>query len=151
MSYVTYLLKLSFKNKLNFFPIVLPIIIIGFFAIMNTSASENTSYVNSIGKEIQIMNDLHAGYLKILEEDTLSEDDFNSMSIATSSLENNMALSKGAIEYAKEGNWSDSLEIQLSLLEKNVLANIENGMTTPNESYVRAMYNRKASYEILAA
>lgn len=67
MSYVTYLMKLSFKNKLNFFPIVLLIIIIGFFAIMNTSASENTSYINSIGKEVQIMNDLHVGYLKILK------------------------------------------------------------------------------------
>lgn len=67
MSYVTYLMKLSFKNKLNFFPIVLPIIIIGFFAIMNTRASENTSYINSIGKEVQIMNDLHVGYLKILK------------------------------------------------------------------------------------
>lgn len=150
MSYARYLLKLSFKNKLNFFPIILPIGIIIFLAMMNTSAKENTSYINSVGKEIHIMNTLHSDYQSILEEETLSEEDIEGMTLAISNLENNLALSQQSVDYAVNGNWSESLNIQLDLLEKNALANIENGTSLTEESYVRSMYNRKASYDILA-
>ncbi|UUX34476.1 hypothetical protein [Fundicoccus culcitae] len=150
MSYVKYVFKLSFKNKLNFIPILLPIIIILFFAIMNSNASENTSYINSINQEVQIMSNLYSDYQNLLENETLSEEDFEGISIAADNLRDNLNLSNQSIEYAKNGNWTESLTLQLQLLQDNVLSNIENGSSVYDESYVRSMYNRKATYEILA-
>ncbi len=117
---------------------------------MNTNALSNLGYTRSIMNEVQIMENLAKDYEQILEEDTLNQEDFRAITLASDSLAKNIQKSRKSIDFAIEENWRDSLNIQLELLEENVLNNIESGVATSGDDYIRSMYNRKAIYEELA-
>ncbi|MEO2553559.1 hypothetical protein [Enterococcus casseliflavus] len=151
MIYSKYILKVGFKNKLNLIPLLIPIAIMIFLMIMNTQAIKSTGYVPLLKDGIGIMEGAlqrQEGILK--DEPNLSEQDEKEIAEANTALGENIQLTKQSITLAEEGRWTDSLAIQLKLMEENELHDIENGNIPDNENFAQHTYMKYSAYKQLS-
>lgn len=151
MIYSKYILKVGFKNKLNLIPLLIPIAIMIFLMIMNTQAIKSTGYVPLLKDGIGIMEGAlqrQEGILK--DEPNLSEQDEKEIAEANTALGENIQLTKQSITLAEEGRWTDSLAIQLKLMEENELHDIENGNIPDNENFAQHTFMKYSAYKQLS-
>lgn len=151
MIYSKYILKVGFKNKLNLIPLLIPIAIMIFLMIMNTQAITSTGYVPLLKDGIGIMEGAlqrQEGILK--DEPNLSEQDEKEIAEANTALGENIQLTKQSITLAEEGRWTDSLAIQLKLMEENELHDIENGNIPDNENFAQHTFMKYSAYKQLS-
>ncbi|GEM_PF-2254384 len=151
MIYSKYILKVGFKNKLNLIPLLIPIAIMIFLMIMNTQAIKSTGYVPLLKDGIGIMErafQRQEGILK--DESNLSEQDEKEIAEANTALGENIQLTKQSITLAEEGRWTDSLAIQLKLMEENELHDIENGNIPDNENFAQHTFMKYSAYKQLS-
>lgn len=151
MIYSKYILKVGFKNKLNLIPLLIPIVIMVFLMIMNTQAIKSTGYVPLLKDGIGIMEGAlqrQEGILK--DEPNLSEQDEKEIAEANTALGENIQLTKQSITLAEEGRWTDSLAIQLKLMEENELHDIENGNIPDNENFAQHTFMKYSAYKQLS-
>jgi len=149
--YSKYILKVGFKNKLNLIPLLIPIAIMIFLMIMNTQAIKSTGYVPLLKDGIGIMEGAlqrQEGILK--DEPNLSEQDEKEIAEANTALGENIQLTKQSITLAEEGRWTESLAIQLKLMEENELHDIENGNIPDNENFAQHTFMKYSSYKQLS-
>lgn len=151
MIYSKYILKVGFKNKLNLIPLLIPIAIMIFLMIMNTQAIKSTGYVPLLKDGIGIMEGAlqrQEGILK--DEPNLSEQDEKEIAEANTALGENIQLTKQSITLAEEGRWTDSLAIQLKLMEENEIHDIENGNIPDNENFAQHTFMKYSAYKQLS-
>lgn len=151
MIYSKYILKVGFKNKLNLIPLLIPIAIMIFLMIMNTQAIKSTGYVPLLKDGIGIMEGAlqrQEGILK--DEPNLSEQDEKEIAEANTALGENIQLTKQSITLAEEGRWTDSLAIQLKLMDENELHDIENGNIPDNENFAQHTFMKYSAYKQLS-
>lgn len=151
MIYSKYILKVGFKNKLNLIPLLIPVAIMIFLMIMNTQAIKSTGYVPLLKDGIGIMEGAlqrQEGILK--DEPNLSEQDEKEIAEANTALGENIQLTKQSITLAEEGRWTDSLAIQLKLMEENELHDLENGNIPDNENFAQHTFMKYSAYKQLS-
>lgn len=150
MRYLDYLFKIGFKNKFNFIPIILLIGLTMLSLFMNLKAQSFVSYTKSIENNTELMSTFSTQYKQKLQEGNLPKEELKNLQDVIKSLDKNINLNRQSIEYANENNWKDSLTLQLELLENNDIADIKAGAAPDYDNYERGVYNKKASYLILA-
>lgn len=119
--------------------------------IMNTQAIKSTGYVPLLKDGIGIMEGAlqrQEGILK--DEPNLSEQDEKEIAEANTALGENIQLTKQSITLAEEGRWTDSLAIQLKLMEENELHDIENGNIPDNENFAQHTFMKYSAYKQLS-
>lgn len=152
MIYTKYLFKLGFKNKLNLIPLLIPVFIMIFLFIMNTQTVGKTGYIAFLNSDVSLMNgvlDTQEGVLK--DDKNISDKDQIEIQDANSSLTKNIELKKKSIALAKEEKWSESLKIELSLMEENELKDIKNNTITNSENFINNTLMKYARYTKLEA
>ncbi|MGF3214181.1 hypothetical protein ACQV2X_03350 [Facklamia sp. P12945] len=141
-------LKQIFKARLNWLPLSVSILVMAFLLVMNTSSESKVGFIASLDDNNEIMQYISSDY-----EDTLSGDldskDRNKIFEAQESLKQNIAQNLKAIERAKVGDWSEALAIQIDLMERNELADIESKIHNFDENYIRYIYGKYQRYKIL--
>jgi hypothetical protein len=150
MIYSKYMLKIGLKNKLNFIPLLLPMIIMLFLMMMNTQAMKNASFVANLNQDIQIMHTAVGNQTDILATDSsLSKEDEQVITESNSILANNIRLNEQAISFAEAGKWTEALTIQLNLMEQNELRHVEANIPA-SEDFKKYLYMNYASYKELS-
>ncbi|MGF3073306.1 hypothetical protein ACQV2S_07010 [Facklamia sp. P13064] len=141
-------LKQIFKARLNWLPLSVSILVMAFLLVMNTSSESKVGFIASLDDNNEIMQYISSDY-----EDTLSGDlnskDRNKIFEAQESLKQNIAQNLKAIDRAKVGDWSEALAIQVELMERNELADIESKIHKFDENYIRNTYGKYQRYKIL--
>ncbi|MGF3196289.1 hypothetical protein [Facklamia sp. P13055] len=141
-------LKQIFKARLNWLPLSVSILVMAFLLVMNTSSESKVGFIASLDDNNEIMQYISSDY-----EDTLSGDlnskDRNKIFEAQESLKQNISQNLKAIERAKVGDWSEALAIQVELMERNELADIESKIHKFDENYIRNTYGKYQRYKIL--
>lgn len=148
MTYLKNLTKMLLKNKLNIIPVLIPIIVMVFLLVMNTSASNRTSYVASLRDNIGIMEGALLSQQGYLDED-LSEEDYEGISNANTIASDRINRMKESVSLAQQNRWAESLTIQLSLVDEEEMRDIEQGNF--HENMIQMLQMRKATYQELIA
>ncbi|MGM0124281.1 hypothetical protein IGI37_001655 [Enterococcus sp. AZ194] len=117
-SYSLYLLRSTFKNPLNYIPLLLPAIITIVLFCLNMSGSANTAYVHDLGRELS-MGSAHLDRLNAsLEDENLPDEEKKELEEIILLSENYQDKLHQALAYAQQGDWKNALAIQVELMEK---------------------------------
>lgn len=150
MNYNKYLFQLGFKNKFNFIPILLPVVFMLAILFMNSKIHVHSGYIPSLKVNIELLESISANDEKRPTTGTPSQEDLETLDYSNGAFEQTIEKHHKSIDYANEGNWRESLKLQLELLEESDIQNIEKATLFSEHDYKRFVYNKKATYEILA-
>lgn len=123
-----------------------------FLFTMNSQAIGKAGYIGYLNEDLGLMGTVLTNQTNILIDDkNITEEDENELKEANTLLTQNIKLKEKAIALAQQEKWTESLNIEIKLMEENELQDIKKDNFNSNEDFANSMYKTYARYIKLAS